>query len=113
MALSSLACTIIDEISRFYREVICELLNSIFIPTNTRNYDPKIGSNIGGLTEEALSKRSSIKGPFVIVIDTDPYPSTELGGTWWDVGVPEVSERAQVQAAYASYVENKKSQRMD
>lgn len=63
--------------------------------------------------EEALSKRSSIKGPFVVVIDTDPYPSTEPGGTWWDVGVPEVSERAQVKAAYARYVENKKSQRMD
>ncbi|WP_340301814.1 3D-(3,5/4)-trihydroxycyclohexane-1,2-dione acylhydrolase (decyclizing) [Roseobacter sp. HKCCD7870] len=63
--------------------------------------------------EVALSKRSSIKGPFVVVIDTDPYPSTEPGGTWWDVGVPEVSERAQVKAAYASYVENKKSQRMD
>jgi len=63
--------------------------------------------------EDALSKRSSIKGPFVVVIDTDPYPSTEPGGTWWDVGVPEVSERTQVKAAYASYVENKKSQRMD
>ncbi len=63
--------------------------------------------------EVALCKRSSIKGPFVVVIDTDPYPSTEPGGTWWDVGVPEVSERAQVKAAYASYVENKKSQRMD
>ena len=63
--------------------------------------------------EEALSKRSSIKGPFVVVIDTDLYPSTEPGGTWWDVGVPEVSERAQVKAAYARYVENKKSQRMD
>ena len=30
----------------------------------------------------------------VIVIDTDPLPSTEAGGHWWDVAVPEVSERA-------------------
>jgi len=61
--------------------------------------------------EEALAKRSRITGPYVIVIDTDPYPSTEPGGTWWDVGVPEVSDRAQVSEAYAAYIENKKNQR--
>ena len=33
--------------------------------------------------EEALSNRHSILGPYVIVIDTDPYPSTSFGGTWW------------------------------
>ena len=27
----------------------------------------------------------------VIVIDTDPLISTEAGGHWWDVAVPEVS----------------------
>lgn len=63
--------------------------------------------------EEALAKRDTIKGPYVIVIDTDPYPSTEPGGTWWDVGVPEVSDRAEVNAAYAGYVENKQAQRAD
>jgi 3D-(3,5/4)-trihydroxycyclohexane-1,2-dione acylhydrolase (decyclizing) len=63
--------------------------------------------------EEALSKRSAAKGPYVIVIDTDPYPSTEPGGTWWDVGVPEVSERTQVNAARANYETNKKLQRAD
>ena len=63
--------------------------------------------------EEALSKRSAAKGPYVIVIDTDPYPSTEPGGTWWDVGVPEVSERKQVNAARANYETNKKLQRAD
>jgi 3D-(3,5/4)-trihydroxycyclohexane-1,2-dione acylhydrolase (decyclizing) len=30
--------------------------------------------------EEALAKRGDIKGPYVIVIDTDPYPSTPHGG---------------------------------
>ena len=63
--------------------------------------------------EEALAKRAGAKGPYVIVIDTDPYPSTEPGGTWWDVGVPEVSERAEVNAARAHYETNKKSQRTD
>ncbi len=63
--------------------------------------------------ETALARRADIKGPYVIVIDTDPYPSTEPGGTWWDVGVPEVSERAEVNAAHANYKTNKQAQRID
>jgi 3D-(3,5/4)-trihydroxycyclohexane-1,2-dione acylhydrolase (decyclizing) len=63
--------------------------------------------------EAALAKRHDINGPYVVVIDTDPYPSTPHGGTWWDVGVPEVSERAEVVEAYTNYQENKKSQRID
>lgn len=70
---------------------------------------------VGSITEleEALAKREDIKGPYVVVIDTDPYPSTEPGGTWWDVGVPEVSDRAEVNTARDGYVENKKKQRVD
>jgi len=63
--------------------------------------------------EQALAKRGEVKGPYVVVIDTDPYPSTEYGGTWWEVGVPEVSERPQVHEARAAFVENKKTQRAD
>jgi len=51
--------------------------------------------------EAALAKRHDIRGPYVVVIDTDPYPSTEPGGTWWEVGVPEVSDRPQVAEARA------------
>ncbi|MCG7621836.1 3D-(3,5/4)-trihydroxycyclohexane-1,2-dione acylhydrolase (decyclizing) [Epibacterium sp. Ofav1-8] len=53
--------------------------------------------------EEALSRAKAAKGPFVVVIDTDPYPSTPDGGHWWDVAVPEVSERAEVRAKRAEY----------
>ena len=60
--------------------------------------------------EAALAKRSSIKGPYVVVIDTDPYPSTPHGGTWWQVGVPEVSTRESVQAAHAKASKDKKNQ---
>jgi 3D-(3,5/4)-trihydroxycyclohexane-1,2-dione acylhydrolase (decyclizing) len=54
--------------------------------------------------EAALATRGDVAGPFVVVIDTDPYPSTPHGGTWWEVGVPEVSDRAEVMAARAAYV---------
>ena len=53
--------------------------------------------------EGALVQAKAAPGPFVVVIDTDPYPSTPNGGTWWDVAVPEVSERAEVRAARAKY----------
>lgn len=53
--------------------------------------------------ETALAKRDTVKGPYVVVIDTDPYPSTPHGGTWWEVAVPEVSQRKEVNAKRAAY----------
>ncbi|AXT28239.1 3D-(3,5/4)-trihydroxycyclohexane-1,2-dione acylhydrolase (decyclizing) [Ruegeria sp. AD91A] len=53
--------------------------------------------------EDALAKRGEVKGPYVVVIDTDPYPSTEYGGTWWEVAVPEVSVRPEVNEKRAAY----------
>ena len=61
----------------------------------------------------ALAEARDATKPTVIVIDTDPYPSTEAGGTWWEVAVPEVSEREQVRAARKSYEEKRKAQRAD
>jgi 3D-(3,5/4)-trihydroxycyclohexane-1,2-dione acylhydrolase (decyclizing) len=37
-------------------------------------------------------------------------PTTEAGGAWWDVAVPEVSERSQVLEAHASYIEARRDQ---
>ncbi len=62
--------------------------------------------------EAALAKRGEVSGPYVVVIDTDPYPSTPHGGTWWEVAVPEVSERAEVMAAREKYVKNMGKQRL-
>ena len=53
--------------------------------------------------ESALADANGAEVTTAIVIDTDPWPSTEAGGTWWDVGVPEVSARAEVQAARKKY----------
>ena len=38
-----------------------------------------------------------------MVIETDPKISTAAGGQWWDVAVPEVSERSEVRAARQAY----------
>ncbi len=63
--------------------------------------------------ETALQNGKTIPGPYVVVIDTDPYPSTEFGGSWWEVGVPEVSVRPQVNAARAKFEAERKQQRSD
>ena len=53
--------------------------------------------------ETELRAAKCAKIPTVIVIDTDPAPGTGAGGTWWDVAVPEVSDRAEVNKARKGY----------
>jgi 3D-(3,5/4)-trihydroxycyclohexane-1,2-dione acylhydrolase (decyclizing) len=57
---------------------------------------------IAGL-EAALKAARSADRTQVIVIDTDPLASTDAGGHWWDVAVPEVSERPEVEEARQRY----------
>jgi 3D-(3,5/4)-trihydroxycyclohexane-1,2-dione acylhydrolase (decyclizing) len=60
--------------------------------------------------EAAMQAAKSATIPTVIVIDTDPMPGTGAGGSWWDVGVPEVSERAEVRAARETFQAGAKRQ---
>lgn len=53
--------------------------------------------------EEALARRHDKTGPYLILIDTTPYPPREVGGFWWDVAVPEVSKRREVVDARRDY----------
>jgi 3D-(3,5/4)-trihydroxycyclohexane-1,2-dione acylhydrolase (decyclizing) len=61
--------------------------------------------------EAALARARAADRTSVVVIDTDPLRSTEAGGCWWEVAVPEVSESAAVRNAHAAYVAGKKAQR--
>ena len=47
----------------------------------------------------------------VIVVNTTHTRTTDDGGCWWEVAIPEVSQRAEVGAAHAAYVAAKKDQR--
>lgn len=68
---------------------------------------------VGGIAEleAALVRAKGSDKSYVIVIDTDPAITTEAGGHWWDVAVPEVSDRAEVQAARRAYEEKIKGER--
>ncbi|MEO4001067.1 3D-(3,5/4)-trihydroxycyclohexane-1,2-dione acylhydrolase (decyclizing) [Mesorhizobium sp. CAU 1732] len=62
--------------------------------------------------ETALTQAKANDRTTVIVVDTDPLVSTEAGGHWWDVVVPEVSERATVTEKRKVYESAVKQQRM-
>ncbi len=53
--------------------------------------------------EQAMARARQADRSCVIVIDTDPMATTQAGGAWWDVAVPEVSGRNDVTNARKSY----------
>ena len=62
--------------------------------------------------EAALRRALAADRTSVVVIRTDPRVATAAGGHWWDVGVPEVSTRTEVQAARADYEMQRVAQRL-
>ncbi|UXN69767.1 3D-(3,5/4)-trihydroxycyclohexane-1,2-dione acylhydrolase (decyclizing) [Devosia neptuniae] len=72
-----------------------------------------VSRKVGSIAEleTALHETESVDRTTVIVIDTDALITTDEGGSWWDVAVPEVSDRPQVNAAREGYVKALKAQR--
>lgn len=62
--------------------------------------------------ESAFKAAKAARTTQAIVIDTDPVQSTDAGGAWWEVAVPEVSMRAEVASARKDYEEALKSRRL-
>ena len=72
-----------------------------------------IAEKVAGIKQlrEAFGRAKAADRSYVIVIDTNPYEWTE-GGSWWEVGVPEVSGREQVLVARAEWDAERKHQRI-
>ncbi len=68
-------------------------------------------SSIAELEQAIIDSRKNDRTS-VFVIDTDPLITTEAGGHWWDVAVPEVSSREEVNKAHAAYVKARAAQRI-
>ena len=58
----------------------------------------------------ALERAKQSARTAVLVINTDPVPTTAAGGAWWDVAVPEVSAREDVLAARTAYLQARQLQ---
>ncbi len=65
--------------------------------------------DIAGL-KSAMRAARAATATQVIVIDTTPWRTTDDGGAWWEVAIPEVSPRAEVRAAREHYESAKKGQ---
>lgn len=61
--------------------------------------------------EDAFRWAKTTDRTTVLVVKTDAYTWTP-GDAWWDVGVPEVSERESVNKARADHAEGRKKQRV-
>jgi len=68
--------------------------------------------NVGTIAqlEAALARARQSDRTYVVCIRTDPDRTTQAGGGWWEVAVPEVSEREGVRAARAGYEREKTRQ---
>jgi 3D-(3,5/4)-trihydroxycyclohexane-1,2-dione acylhydrolase (decyclizing) len=60
--------------------------------------------------EAALARARAADRTYLIAIDTDPARATEAGGWWWEVAVPEVSQRGEVEAARERYQRDRRQQ---
>jgi 3D-(3,5/4)-trihydroxycyclohexane-1,2-dione acylhydrolase (decyclizing) len=61
--------------------------------------------------EAALKRARAAERTYVVCIETDPNRTTEEGGWWWEVAVPEVSDRDEVRKARAEYERGKQAQK--
>jgi 3D-(3,5/4)-trihydroxycyclohexane-1,2-dione acylhydrolase (decyclizing) len=59
----------------------------------------------------AMQAARAARSTQVVVIDTTHTRTTDVGGCWWEVAIPEVSQRAEVNAAHALYLRDKQPQR--
>jgi 3D-(3,5/4)-trihydroxycyclohexane-1,2-dione acylhydrolase (decyclizing) len=73
-----------------------------------------IAEQVNGLAEleAALRRVQAADRTSVVVLRTDPDISTAAGGHWWDVSVPEVSARPDVNAARSDYEARRVAQRL-
>jgi 3D-(3,5/4)-trihydroxycyclohexane-1,2-dione acylhydrolase (decyclizing) len=68
-------------------------------------------ASVGALKAALIKARQNTRTT-VLVIDTTPHETTQDGGCWWEVAVPEVSERDEVRRARETYLHNKALQKI-
>ena len=62
--------------------------------------------------KSAMQRARAATQTTVLVIDTTHERITDDGGCWWEVAIPQASERAQVRDAHDRYLDAKTKQRL-
>ena len=87
----------LEPLGAFIEKFVGDAVVAVFGAPQAHEDDPQRAMR-AALARARAADRSS-----VVVIDTDPLKTTEAGGWWWDVAVPEVSDRPEVNAARRDY----------
>ncbi len=87
------------------KDVVHEVLPDVDFAMHARSLGA-VSEKVSSLADlgPALERARASDRTYAVVIDTDPLISTDAGGHWWDVAVPEVSVRPEVRAAREQYV---------
>ncbi len=99
--------------NNLFKDARHEVLPDIDFATHAASLGA-VSEKVAGIAdlEAALERAKNNPRTTVLVIETDPLASTEAGGHWWDVAVPEVSPRREVEEARRAYDEKVKLQRV-
>lgn len=105
-----------DQGGKSFNNMFADCRGQQLVPVNFVQHAASMGAiaekvrSISDL-EHAFTRARSADRTTVIVIDVQAEQWTP-GGTWWDVGVPEVSDRAEVRAARMRVEEGRADQRV-
>ncbi|MCX5578159.1 3D-(3,5/4)-trihydroxycyclohexane-1,2-dione acylhydrolase (decyclizing) [Kaistia terrae] len=99
--------------NNLFRDVRHEVMPSVDFTAHARSLGA-IATKVASIAELEAGLAAGLKNDrtTVLVIDTDPLVTTDEGGHWWDVAVPEVSPRPQVNAARKAYEKSIQAQRV-
>jgi 3D-(3,5/4)-trihydroxycyclohexane-1,2-dione acylhydrolase (decyclizing) len=99
--------------NNLFRDVRHEVMPSVDFTAHARSLGA-IATKVASIAELEAGLAAGLKNDrtTVLVIDTDPLVTTDEGGHWWDVAVPEVSQRPQVNAARKAYEKAIQAQRV-
>ena len=99
--------------NNLFRDVRHEVMPSVDFTAHAASLGA-IATKVASIAELEAGLAAGLKNDrtTVLVIDTDPLITTDEGGHWWDVAVPEVSPRPQVNAARKEYEKAIQAQRL-
>ena len=93
-----------ESFNNLMRDAVHETLPEVDFAAHARSLGAE-AEWVDGLADlaDALGRARAGRRTRVVAIRTDPMPTTDAGGHWWEVAVPQVSTRPEVRAAREQY----------
>ncbi|WP_321489077.1 3D-(3,5/4)-trihydroxycyclohexane-1,2-dione acylhydrolase (decyclizing) [uncultured Hyphomonas sp.] len=103
-----------EDFNNQFVDTVHETLPDIDYAAHARSLGA-VAESVSGVAEleAALSRARAAGRTTLISIKVDPDKATDIGGHWWDVAVPEVSESEKVRTAFENYKQSASKQIID